>query len=252
MNDLAEHCLKPDWPAPDNIIAFTSLREGGVSEAPYDSWNLADHVGDRQSAVSGNRRRLAELLPASTKMFWLQQVHGDEIHQPTAGGQLEVPAGDAWFCEHAEQACCILTADCIPVLICDSRGQQLAAVHAGWRGVANGLISKVMKRFDSSADQLLVWLGPCISSAHFRVGNDVRDTLLGALRNPLSGVYRADNEEGFSYVDLVSIVRAQCQEFGVSQVYGGDYCSFSEPERYYSYRRDAVTGRNVSLILRLE
>lgn len=252
MSDLPDNCLQPNWPAPDNILAFTSLRSGGVSEPPYDSWNLADHVDDQQSAVSDNRKRLAELLPKGARMHWLQQVHGDTIHRPAATDHIGVPIGDAWVCQQPEQACCILTADCLPVLICDRQGRQVAAVHAGWRGVANRLLSKVMQQFNSPAKQLLVWLGPGISYAHFRVGNDVRDTLLNTLRAPLAEAYRCDNEQGFSYVDLVSIVRAQCQEFGVPEIYGGEYCSYSDAQRYYSYRRDAVTGRNVSLILRRE
>lgn len=252
MSNLPDTCLLPDWPAPDNIVAFTSLRAGGVSEPPYDSWNLADHVGDEQTAVSQNRERLADCLPASASMYWMRQVHGDDIHRPATSEQLDVPVGDAWFCQLPEKACCILTADCLPVLICDQQGQQVAAVHAGWRGVANQLLAKVLRQFNSPADQLLVWIGPGISSAHFRVGNEVRETLLNTLRAPLAGAYRAAEQAGFSYVDLVAIVRAQCREFGVARVYGGEYCSFSDAQRYYSYRRDGVTGRNVSLILRLE
>lgn len=250
MSPLHERILLPDWPAPDNIIAFTSLRAGGVSLAPYDSWNLADHVGDEQTAVSKNRKRLAEILPSSASLHWMQQVHGDDIQSPETSDHQEVPIGDAWFCERPEKACCILTADCLPVLICDRRGQQVAAVHAGWRGVANGVLSKVMQRFSSPANQLLVWIGPGISLAHFRVGNEVRDTLLSTLREPSADAYHAGLEEGFSYVDLANIARAQCLEFGVAKVYGGEYCSFSDGQRFYSYRRDGVTGRNVSLILR--
>ncbi|MEM8500606.1 MAG: peptidoglycan editing factor PgeF [Pseudomonadota bacterium] len=252
MNNQPEAYLLPDWPAPDNIVALTSLRAGGVSKPPYDSWNLADHVGDERSAVSKNRLRLAEFLPTSASMYWMQQVHGDAVQSPAIAEQQEVPIGDAWFCQQPEKACCILTADCLPILICDKRGQQVAAVHAGWRGVANRLLFKVMQLFHSPADQLLVWIGPGISLPYFRVGNNVRDTLLSTLRAPFPEASLADDEDGFSYVDLASIARTQCQEFGVAGVYGGEYCSFSDAQRYFSFRRDGVTGRNVSLILRLE
>lgn len=253
--ELPDNCLVPDWPAPDNIIAFTSLRAGGVSKEPFASWNLADHVGDKPGAVQENRQLLSTLLPANTKLHWLQQIHSADIHQPKSEGEVlysTVPEGDAWYCDHTKSACCILTADCLPVLICDRQGNQVAAVHAGWRGVANHLLAKVLMRFSGPADQLLVWIGPGISAAHFRVGNDVRDTLLQSMRAPLTECHRTAAEQGFSYVDLVSIVRAQCHELGVPEVYGGKYCSFSDAEHYYSYRRDTTTGRNVSLILRLE
>ncbi len=250
--DLPDNCLVPDWPAPDNIVAFTTLRSGGVSKEPYASWNCADHVGDQHADVQANRQRLSAVLPENTRLHWLQQVHSDHIHRPLHAGPPAVPVGDAWYCEQALQACCILTADCLPVLICDVQGAQVAAVHAGWRGVANRLVNKVLTQFSGPANQLLVWIGPGISAQYFRVGEDVRGTLLDAVATPPSGCYRAAGEHGFSYVDLASMVRAQCREHGVAGVYGGEYCSFADVDRYFSYRRDTITGRNVSLILRQE
>lgn len=234
----------PDWPAPANVRAAATTRAGGVSRAPYDSLNLALHVGDDPAAVATNRARLREQLRLPADPFWLRQVHGIRVVD-AALAESETEA-DGSFAAAPGKVCAVLTADCLPVLLCDRQGSRVAALHAGWRGLVSGIIEAGIGALQAHPSELLAWLGPAIGLEQFEVGAEVRAAFMMAdvraetAFHPLaSGKYLAD---------LYLLARARLARAGVSAVYGGTDCTVSSRERFYSYRRDGVTGRMASLI----
>lgn len=238
--------LVPDWPAPPNVRALSTTRGGGHSGGVYASFNLATHVGDQPAAVAANRSRLAEHV--HTPPRWLTQIHGTrcvEVHQ--AADDTEA---DASCARHAGRACAVLTADCLPLLLCDTAGTVVAAAHAGWRGLAAGVIEATVTAMAVPAPQLLAWLGPAIGPTAFEVGDEVRaafvvhDAHAAAAFLPCGGGHVG----GKWLCDLYALARLRLARLGVTQVYGGEACTFSEPERFFSYRRDGVTGRMATLI----
>ncbi len=241
-------CLNADWPAPANVIAFTTTRKGGVSSNPFTSWNLAEHVGDSGESVAQNRQRLLDLLPDNTQLNWLEQVHGSVVCKaPTA-----LQKADGLFTNQALQACCIMTADCLPILICSQEGNQVAALHAGWRGVAGRIIDQGLSQFSVPTSELMIWVGPSISARHFRVDAEVGGRLKAAMNesNHHTELFRQDeSSSSHCYANLQGIVEQQCRELGIKQIYQSNCCSYSEPDRFFSYRRGQKTGRNVSLIV---
>lgn len=246
---IGRHAVVPDWPAPDNIIAFTTTRLGGVSEAPYSSWNLAHHVGDEKAHVDENRQQLQQLLPTGSRLNWLEQVHGTVIVDAPS----KVQESDGVFTDKLLQACCIMTADCLPILMCNQQGDQIAALHAGWRGVADRIIEQGFRRFSAPADELMVWIGPSITARHFRIGRDVEQKLSASIRNAecRAQFFRQDQDsKKHVFADLQGMVEQQCHELGINQVFQSNCCSFSDSDRFFSYRREQQTGRNVSVILR--
>ncbi len=235
-----EHWLIPDWPAPANIRAGTSLRSGGISLPPYDSLNLADHVGDDPAAVTENRRHLQ--LPSEP--IWLQQTHSTRIVDAAHCTASQTEA-DGSYTSQTNIICSVLTADCLPLLICDRSGSQVAAIHAGWRGLAAGIIEKAIATLPANPDELLVWLGPAIGSNAYEVGNEVREIFIA--HDPAAkAVFRAVQEKW--RMDIYQLARQRLQVLGVTNIYGGDHCTFHEQEQFYSYRRDGICGRMVSLI----
>lgn len=236
--------LLPQWPAPPRVRACTTTRVGGVSLAPYDTLNLATHVGDVPAAVAENRRRLhAQLrLPAAPR--WLNQVHGS-----CAAAAAEVTAprdADASHTDHAGVVCAVLTADCLPLLLCDRAGRRVAAVHAGWRGLHGGVIEQTVAALGVPGEELLVWLGPAIGPAAFEVGGEVRDAFLTF--DAQAAAAFVPSPAGRWLADLYTLARQRLARLGVHAVYGGDRCTFSEPQQFYSYRRQPQTGRMASLI----
>ncbi|TVP52246.1 MAG: peptidoglycan editing factor PgeF [Halomonadaceae bacterium] len=236
--------LRPDWPAPATVHACSTTRAGGVSIAPYDSWNLGKHVGDEAAAVAENRRRLAATTGLDQhRIGWLKQVHGTRVARLTATPQ-PIPEADASVTRAPGLACAILTADCLPVLFCDRQGQQVAAAHAGWRSLAGGVLEQTLASFPR-ADQVMAWLGPAIGPGAFEVGEEVRQQFVA--HDPAHGA--AFVVQGDRYLaDLYQLARWRLTCAGIGAVYGGDYCTFNEPQRFYSYRRDGRTGRMASLI----
>lgn len=238
-----------DWPAAEHIIAFTTYREGGVSLPPFDSFNMGDHVGDQPTAVQLNRRRLLNHCQGLETIQWLQQLHGTAV--ATAGEQ-QLPAADACFTRDAGIACAVMTADCLPILLCDRHGDQIAAVHAGWRGLVAGVIENTIASFDARSE-LMAWLGPAISQPHFEVGVEVRQKFLATAtaaeqnRTALAFVANADRP-GFYFADLYQLARLRLQQLGVNEIYGGNTCSYTNEDRFFSYRRDGECGRMVSVI----
>ncbi len=238
--------IQPDWPAPASVRALSTTRIGGFSQAPYDSFNLGDHVGDGPAAVADNRARLQQSLGGGVRCQWLHQVHGVEV--VTAADDGRVPEADAAVSRDANIACLVMTADCLPVLFCDRAGSRVAAAHAGWRGLAAGVLENTMAALDCPAEQLLVWLGPAIGPQAFVVGTEVREQFCGS--NPAAATAFSAHplEAGKWLADLYQLARLRLQRAGITAIYGGDFCTYSDQQRFFSYRRDGVTGRMASLI----
>ena len=236
--------IRPDWPAPARVKAATSTRGGGASCAPWDSLNLADHVGDVAQAVQQNRAVLQQSLALPAAPLWLDQVHGDRIVDADLADTR--PQADAAFTGKANVVCAVLTADCLPVLFCDRAGSRVAAAHAGWRGLAGGILESSVRALDTDPGQLLAWLGPAIGPMAFEVGDEVRQAFVDQHAQAV-GAFSASSG-GHWLADLYRLARIRLQAAGVDAVYGGGFCTFSDRERFYSYRRDGTTGRMASLI----
>ncbi len=236
--------LEPDWPAPAGVRALSSWRGGGTSTVPYASLNLGAHVGDSGETVAENRRRLAAAAALPAEPVWLAQVHGTTVVDLDAAGAAG-PA-DAAFTRRRGRVCAILTADCLPVLLASESGDLVGAAHAGWRGLAAGVIEAAVAAMAAPPPSLMAWLGPAIGPAHFEVGPEVREALLTG-DSGAAGAFVA-NPSGRFLADLPALVRRRLEALGVSRVYGGGECTFASRERYFSHRRDGVTGRQASLI----
>lgn len=236
--------LQPEWPAPERVRALVTTRLGGVSEGPYAAFNLADHVQDHPAAVAENRRLLREAAALPEEPRWLQQVHGAET---LAASQIAPGAcADGSFTDQSDVVCAVLTADCLPVLLCDARGQWVAALHAGWRGLAAGVIESALAHWGARAEDTLAWLGPAIGPRAFEVGEDVRAAFVDSDAGNARAFVPA--RPGHWFADLYGLARRRLHACGVAQVWGGNRCTASDAELFFSYRRDGVTGRMASLI----
>lgn len=236
--------MVPDWPAPGRVRAVVTSRHGGVSRGAYASMNPADHVGDAPAAVACNRQRIQQWLQLPAAPSWLQQVHGTTVVDAAApGGVLQADA--AYACQPGV-VCVVLTADCLPLLLCDRAGTRVAAAHAGWRGLAAGVIEQTVTALDRPAGELLAWLGPAIGPAAYRVGSEVRDAFVDHDAQAATAFNAAS--DGSWQADLYQLARLRLAGCGVRAVFGGNHCTFTESERFFSYRRDGVTGRIASLV----
>jgi YfiH family protein len=233
--------LTPDWPAPASVKACVTTREGGVSEAPFDSLNLGDHVDDRPEAVAENRRRLTDHF--SIQPAWLQQVHGIAVAHADPG---IVATADASWTATPGIACAAMTADCLPALFCDRAGTRVAAAHAGWRGLAAGVLEATLDSLDAPAGEVLVWLGPAIGPKAFEVGPEVREVFINQLPEAANAFVPSHNAGKFM-ADIYLLARLRLAERGVTAVYGGGFCTVTDP-RFFSYRRAPRTGRFASLV----
>ena len=234
--------ITPNWPAPSNVKAYTTTRKGGHSQSPYSSLNLGDHVGDDPKAVAANRATLRELLPSEP--VWLKQIHSIKIVSPNANASN--CSADASITTEFNKVCIILTADCLPVLFCDRAGTTIAAVHAGWRGLADGILEATLQHFNKAPEDILVWLGPAIGSQAFEVGEEVRESFTNYLPEATKA-FKA-NRENHWLADLYLLARQRLAHNGVTNVFGGEFCTYNNAEDFYSYRRDKITGRMASLI----
>ena len=237
--------LTPVWPVPGNVRAASTLRCGGVSIAPYDSLNLAAHVEDAPAAVEANRRQLRGAMQLPGEPCWLQQVHGTHVRD-LDGVPPDGACADAAVTRHAGTVCAILTADCLPLLLASDAGDCVAAAHAGWRGLAAGVIEATVHAMGSRPVDLLAWLGPAIGPRHFEIGAEVRDALL--LQDPGATAAFVANDRRRFMADLDFLARRRLLAMGVVRVFGGGSCTYSEGTRYFSHRRDGRTGRQASLI----
>lgn len=239
-----KHFIVPNWPAPATIHAATTLRTGGLSLGKYSSLNPALHVQDDIRLVIQNRLIIKELLKLPGDPVWLEQVHSNLIINAVKTSSLQ--QADASYSQEPDVVCAVLTADCLPILVCATDGSQVAAIHAGWRGLLTGIIANTLSVFQQS--ELLVWLGPAICAECFEVGAEVRDAFIKkslafnkAFKNINNGRYLAD---------ICQLARIELESSGVNKIYGGDFCTVCESDRFYSFRRDKETGRMATLIWR--
>jgi YfiH family protein len=234
--------VQPDWPAPVNVRAFSTTRSHGFSQGAWSSLNLGGSCGDNPVHVKKNREVLRTLLPGDPR--WLRQVHGKHVVSWDDAAKPEIKA-DAIFSVQPGQVCAVLTADCLPVLFCDRAGTTVAAAHAGWRGLAGGVLEATVRAMGCAPSELMAWMGPAIGPDAFEVGQDVYDSFVS---------FRPENAFAFKVyrdrwlADLYGLARSLLFEAGVSQVYGGQHCTFNESEKFFSYRRDQITGRMANVI----
>lgn len=241
---MIELGFSADWPAPSGVRTLQTTRLGGVSVGPWASLNLAAHVGDEPHAVACNRQRLRHGANLPFEPLWLNQVHGTRVWDV----QLAQPPldADAVISRSEGNICVVMTADCLPVLLCDRAGGVVAAVHAGWRGLVNGVIEATVAATGISGDQLLAWLGPAIGARHFEVGDIVRDAFVHV--DAAAAAAFVGKKAGKYWADIYLLARQRLEQSGVKSVYGGNHCTVSDSERFFSYRRDGVTGRMATLI----
>ncbi len=235
--NIRNHCLIPDWPAPAQVKALQTTRAGGISSTPYDSLNLGDHVGDAPLAVAHNRMLLNTLLPSEP--VWLEQAHGTLVANADHASCL--PQADACIARHRAAVCVVMTADCLPILLCDKQGSVVGAAHAGWKGLAAGVIEATVQAMNVAPQNLMAWLGPAISQDAFEVGDEVRAAFIAA--QPQALVAFIPGQHGKWLADLSALARLRLNALGITQIYGGDYCTYREREHFFSYRRDGATGR---------
>ncbi len=234
--------IVPDWPAPANIRAFSTTRNGGFSETPWRSLNLGVRCGDEPQHTTKNRQLLRRLLPSEP--HWLRQVHGNRVLDLDTDRQPESEA-DAATCTTAGQVCAIVTADCLPVLFCNQAGTKIAAAHAGWRGLAAGVLEATVAAMDCQAGELLAWLGPAIGPNAFEVGQDVFDAFVHTdMDNAIAFKPHGDRW----LADLYALARLALMRVGVERISGGQYCTYTQQEKFFSYRRDGETGRMATVI----
>jgi YfiH family protein len=240
--------LHPQWPAPARVAAYVTTRIGGVSAAPFDSFNLAEHVGDEPLAVANNRRLLIEASPGLSAIAWLQQVHGATV---IAADASQTFSADALYTREAGLGCAVMTADCLPVLFCDAAGTQVAAAHAGWRGLCAGVLEQTAASF-ADLRSVMAWLGPAIGPQHFEVGPEVRAQFLAnapaAQRAATASCFAPGTRAEHFYADIYQLARLRLQALGIDSIFGGGFCTVADSARWFSYRRDAITGRMASLI----
>ena len=249
MADPGEYSplIVPEWPAPARVRAVATTRAGGGSTGSYATLNLGDHVGDDPARVQDNRKQLTNALGLTRDPWWLHQVHGTAV--VTAGDGPPRPTADASLTSEIGLACVVLTADCLPVLFCNRAGTLVAAAHAGWRGLAGGILEATvaaLSRAGAPPPELLAWLGPAIGPAAYEVGADVRDAFLHA--DPAAGPCFSPTRPGHWLLDLYAAARLRLAQAGVTAVWGGGLCTHAQPERFYSHRRDGVTGRQATLV----
>ena len=235
--NLLEHCLIPDWPAPKNVHALQTTRNGGFSDTPYASLNLGDHVGDEPLAVSRNRMLLAPLLPSEP--VWLKQVHGTAVVD--AAQATCWPEADAIVSSRPGAVCVVMTEDCLPLLLCDERGSVAGAAHAGWRGLCGGVIEQTVRAMNISPRTIMAWLGPAIGAQAFEVGEEVRAAFIAGQAQAAAAFAPGISDKW--YADIYQLARLRLNALGVTRIYGGERCTYTDSTRFFSYRRDGATGR---------
>lgn len=238
------HWLQPEWPAPSNIHAATTLRTGGHSLGQYLSLNPASHVGDNPELVKKNRQAIRKMLNLPSEPVWLNQTNSNIAIKAETG--LIMPQADASFTGQSGVVCTVMTADCLPLLLCSSNGAEIAAIHAGWRGLLDGIIENTIAALKNK--DLLVWLGPAIGPGKFEVGNEVRTAFLSKSLDYSSAFNKYTDEKWLA--NIYTLARIELAKLGVEKIYGGSFCTVTDEKRFFSFRRDKVTGRMATLIWR--
>ncbi len=236
--------LIPDWRAPATVHALSTTRCGGVSLGAYRSLNLATHVGDNPHHVAANRTRLATAYQLPAAPYWLEQVHSTRVVE--ASPQHRGAAADASFSRQRQQVCAVLTADCVPILLCSTQGTVVAAAHAGWRGLAGGIIDNTVHALGCPPSELLAWIGPAIGAAAFEVGAEVKAEF--CMSDPTADAWFAPTVAGRWRADLIGLARHRLQGLGVGAISGGEWCTYQNADQFFSYRRDGISGRMATLI----
>ncbi len=244
MTDI--RIIQPSWNIPKHIQAFTTLRQGGESLFPFDSFNLGDHVGDDPIAVANNRKRLVISQNLPNPPLYLTQTHSTRvITLPYFGENIEA---DAVYTNQTNQICLVMTADCLPVLFCNKDGSEVAAAHAGWRGLCDGILEETVKKFRCSDSEINVWLAPAISQKAFQVGKEVVEQFCNVDPDAIQAFKNDPNEKDKYYADLYYLATQRLNKLGITKISGGNHCTYTEKNKFFSYRRDGKTGRIATLI----
>ena len=247
----APELLCPDWPAPDTILAATTTRNGGCSEGPYTGLNMALHVGDTESNVLRNRELAAGAFAPDADFQWLRQVHGNQPAIVFQAGA--APEADSLVTTTPGIALCVLTADCLPIFVCNRAGDEAGIIHAGWRGMSAGIIENTLAAMQSEPEDLLIWLGPAIQSRHYETGEDVREAFLDCAadarqQKQFKTAFTPLAEPGKYHADLPQLARTKLRHLGATSISGRSHCTYGDPTRFYSHRRKTPCGRMANLI----
>jgi YfiH family protein len=241
--------IAPAWAAPASVQAFSSTRQGGVSATPWDQLNLGDHVNDRPQHVAANRQRLADYIGLPAPRFaWLNQVHGTVVVEATAQNLGQLLPADASYTREPSVVCAILTADCLPVVLCNYQGTIVGAAHAGWRSLCGGVLENLITAMAEPVENLMAWLGPAIGPDQFEVGPEVRQAFINHSSQAASAFASQGARSGHYMADIYQLATQRLRQAGVSSIGGGGLCTVSDSQRFYSYRRDGQTGRMATLI----
>lgn len=238
--------IQPNWPAPNNVHAFTTTRKGGVSQPPFDEANFALHVNDNKLSVLKNREQLKLQFNLPNDIFWLNQIHSTKVITLPQISSTVLCDADASYSNQKNQVSVVMTADCLPILLCNENGTEIASVHAGWRGLCNGIIQNTLSLFNSPPANIMAWLGPAIGPTAFEVGEEVKIQFLN--KNPDNSAAFVDFSKGKYLANLYLLASIELNRLGVDLIFGGDYCTYNQEALFYSYRKNNVTGRMASLI----
>lgn len=241
---MTDNLIIPDWPAPERVKALSTTRHGGFSLPPYAELNLATHVGDDPSTVIRNRDYLVDLAQLPESPRWLNQVHGTHVMN-SQNWQLNMDA-DAIVSQQKNHLCTVMTADCLPLLLCNRQGNTVAAIHAGWRGLLAGIIEKTVAKFNDTPQDILVWLGPAIGPNKFEVSTDVYQSFTGHSAKAVQAFQQTDDTHYLA--DIYLLAKQRLSAIGINDVFGGEFCTVSNHQQFFSYRRDGNTGRMASMI----
>ena len=237
--------IAPDWPAPPGVRVITTTRSGGESRSPYSSLNLGAGTGDGPAVVARNRARIRSSLGLEHEPCWLDQVHGSTVVR--AACYETAPRADASVGEAGSPPCAVLTADCLPVVLCDTSGTRVGIAHAGWRGLACGVLASCVDSMDRPGRELLAWLGPAIGPESYEVDSEVRNACLAAASDARSAFVPSPTQTGRWIANLYAIATCQLESLGVERIYGGGFCTYGDEKRFFSHRRDGMTGRFATL-----
>lgn len=241
--------IAPAWPAPANVRAYSSTRQGGVSAPPWSQLNLGSHVNDRPQHVAGNRQRLADHIGFPAERFaWLEQIHGAVAVEVNVHNLSQLPPADASYTREPGVVCAILTADCLPVILCDRQGTVVGAAHAGWRSLYSGVLENLITAMAEPANSMIAWLGPAIGPDQFEVGPEVREAFIRRSPSAATAFAAPGARPGHYMADIYQLARQRLQQAGVNSINGGGLCTVSDSQRFYSYRREGQTGRMATLI----